>query len=157
MPHKTVTSADQSIREKFVSNVDNSPPSPKNAIRRFFEGMPHMLSHRPYPKPLPESVAPWHCYILDSGHSILCLMAEMKPSSQRRGNALEIPEVKSLLQSYNLEDVLSGSSSDIEGWLVPVSVKGVLRNYRIERGYVVANVDFDEILGVVEDKEDYEY
>lgn len=85
-----------------------------------------------YPQAMPPNIAPWYCYTVDGGHSILGLLAE---------HVTDWP-------------------SDPNGYLVPIPVKSVLRGYRIEHGYVIAtssDVRYDQNLGLIVPQEDNEY
>jgi len=75
---------------------------------------------RPYPAPLPVELATWRVYLLDAGHSILCLLREHLPA------ALEDPA----------------------GYLIPVPVRTVRRGYAIERGFVVVDLAYDADIGL---------
>ncbi|MFF4756644.1 hypothetical protein ACWD5R_43285 [Streptomyces sp. NPDC002514] len=45
--------------------------SPQTIVRRTLSGL---LLARPYPGELPAELAPWHCYVKDSGHCLLVVL-----------------------------------------------------------------------------------
>lgn len=92
-----------------------------------------MAPGRTYPRPLPEEIAPWHCYTLDGGHSILVV-----------------------LDLGDLGD--KPSREQLETNLCPAPVKAVERaGWRVVDGYVVAKLPYDPQLGLVTDPDDDEY
>ena len=101
----------------------------KRLLNRYFKGAEHMRVRIPYPQPLPEELAPWHCYTRDGGHAILSVPLDFYYDTQRRN----------------------------EDCVVPVSVKTVLRRgYRILDGLVVVDVPYGP-WGVEQDEDDYEF
>lgn len=92
-----------------------------------------MVPGKSYPKPLPSELAPWYLYLSDSGHSLVCC-----------------------LKSYYKAE------GDLTPCLLPVSVKTVLRNYEILRGFIVvdeelAGCQYSSTIGLVQPQEDYEF
>lgn len=118
----------QSTR-KNAENVQKN--NPRQVIKDQFASIPHMLVDHPYHSPLPPDLAEWYCYIIDGGCSILCL-----------------------LECFADEAFATNS---VHNYMVPVCVKTVLRGYQMREGYVVVNVICDNLLGVVCDKDDYEF
>ncbi len=101
-------------------------------MRESLIGISRMVLDRPYPGQLPDELKPFHAYMCDGGHSILCI-----PNSLRE-NAL-------------------ASNEPLYGYEVPVPVRYVLEQpYTIEAGYVFVDVEYDPILGVVLDWDEYE-
>ena len=99
----------------------------QSVLNRYFNGTEHMRI--PYPQPLPEELAPWHCYTRDGGHAILCVPMDSYYDTQYRN----------------------------EDCVVPISVKAVLRRgYRMLDGFVVVDVPCGP-WGVVQDEDDCEY
>lgn len=86
-----------------------------------------------YPGTLPADLAPWHCYTVDGGHSILATIPLL----------------------------LTANPTDPDSFLVPIPVKSVLRGYELrEPGYVLAlspRISYDRNLGLVTPREDDEY
>lgn len=101
-------------------------------VERHFEGTGLLMKERRYPRPLPPELAQWYCYPADSGHSILCLLGS--GSGEAFGPGVDT------LQS-----------------LLPVPVKAVLRGYLIDRGFVVVDLPYDSVRGLVTDPADDEY
>lgn len=158
-PMKSSPSTNVSIDNANVveGNAGEITVNPQDVIRRFFSDIPHILSSKPYPKTLDRSLALWHCYTPDGGHSILALIAKSSPMMDSLESPFLLCDMQSVSVGYNLENILSGDHRDIEQWLVPVCVKTVLRGYRIQRGYVVVDLEYNEFLGVDVDEDDYEY
>lgn len=104
---------------------------PREVIAR---SLGHMVDFgRVYKRPLHEEIAPWHCYPLDGGHSILVVLDD---------------------------DTLGEAPSrkQIEDNLVPAPVKAVERaGWRMVGGFVVCKLPCDPELGLVTDPEDAEY
>jgi hypothetical protein len=90
-----------------------------------------VLAGHPYPGALPDELAPWHCYVVDSGHCILIAI----------GKADELP-----------------AAPEIESYLVPAPVKSVLRSrWTGLHGYVSADLPYDEVLGLLAEEGDEEF
>ncbi|MFI7415262.1 hypothetical protein ACIBU0_42180 [Streptomyces sp. NPDC049627] len=108
--------------------------SPQTIVRRTLAGL---LLDRPYPGELPAEVAPWHCYVKDSGHCLLVVLDPVEEGSKPS----------------------AGGPARVEEACVPVPVKAVLRaGWTIgEGGYVHTPVRYDHVLGVVTDPEDDEF
>ncbi|MFJ7054785.1 hypothetical protein ACIQU7_24045 [Streptomyces albidoflavus] len=122
------------VRSFVPSSEGGTATSPQQIIQRTLGGM---LLDRPYPGQLPAELAPWHCYMVDGGHSLLVVLAPLG-----EGN---LPT--------------AGGPARIEDGMVPVPVKAVLRaGWEItESGYVRASVPYDPDLGVVTDPDDDEF
>lgn len=94
---------------------------------------PYLKRPQPaYPMTLPADIAPWYCYTVDGGHSILAAIPVL----------------------------LTANPTKPDSFLVPIPVKSVLRGYRIEQGFVVATspaIGYDRNLGLVVPREDDEY
>lgn len=85
-----------------------------------------------YPRELPADIAPWHCYTIDGGHSILA----------------------------TIPTLLTANPTDPESFLVPIPVQSVLRGYELRNGYVLAldpRISYDRNLGLITPKDDDEY
>lgn len=118
-----------------IRNVDPDSMSPKDVILRHFADMPHILSTATYPIELPQALAPWHCHTDDGGHSILCLPSTMIEENKSERHLILPFDMDEGRTEYNVESILLGDNLDIERWLMPFTVKGVLRGYRVERVY----------------------
>jgi len=102
----------------------------QETINEVFVSMSHMLvREKSYPTPLPEEIRGWYFYVLDCGHSVLCLL------------------------SADWDIALSAPSD----YLTPIPVKTVLRGYRMQEGFVIVDVPYDPELGALPDEADSEY
>ncbi|MCK9324469.1 MAG: hypothetical protein M0P69_03140 [Bacteroidales bacterium] len=95
-------------------------------MRKSLQDIAHMVRKRTYPGALPEELKPYHAYLLDGGHAIMCV----------------------------LELHLAEASGQMDGYEVPVPVKYVLeKGYRFVGGYVIVEADYDSEIGLtVDDK-----
>ncbi|WP_431959395.1 hypothetical protein [Actinacidiphila sp. bgisy160] len=101
-------------------------PDPADLIDRFAMGQ---QEGHPYPGELPADIAPWHCYLLDGGHSLLVALGS-----------------------------LYAAGVDPGAFMVPAPVKTVLRaGYTFRDGYPVADLPYDPTLGLVTDPGDDEF
>ncbi|CAM5628467.1 hypothetical protein [Streptomyces griseomycini] len=88
---------------------------------------------RTYPRPLPDELAPWHCYVLDGGHSILAVLDD--------GSLGDAPPRQALLDR-----------------LVPAPVRAVERaGWRVVDGFVLSPLPYDPDIDLVVEKEDEEF
>ncbi len=102
---------------------------PQAIIRRSIPE--HMLVEgRSYPKPLPEDLEPWYCYLLDGGHSIAIITE----------------------QHYE-------PGIDPTRYLVPAPVKSVLRaGYEVSpEGLVVSDIPYSSEVGLLSGEDDDEF
>ena len=92
-----------------------------------------LVPGKPYPRPLPPALAPWHAYVGDSGHVIVALLAAAPPEP----------------------------GAPPEDALVAVPVRTVLRGWSLHaEGYVVVTTPaarYDPHLGLQTPPEDAEY
>ncbi len=94
-------------------------------MRKSLQDIPHMVRKRPYPGQLPDELKPYHYYLLDCGHSIMCIL------------------------ETHLEEAQKAGMDDYE---VPVPVKYVLeKGYRFAGGYVVVEAEYDSEIGLMVD------
>jgi len=99
-------------------------------MRKSLQDIAHMVQRRPYPGQLPAELKPYHYYILDSGHSIMCV----------------------------LEVHMEEAKGDMDNYEVPVPVKYVLeKGYRIVDGYIVIEAEYSPDIGLLVDDEYSEY
>lgn len=102
-------------------------------IERAFRDMPHMLFRdKTYHSQLPKEIADWYCYPIDSGHSILCLLA------------------------CHIGEAFS-PGTDPTDHLIPVPVKAVLRGYTVKDGFVVVDLPYSEEIGLEPEDSDDEF
>lgn len=93
-------------------------------MRKSLEDIAHMVQERPYPGQLPEELKPYHYYLLDSGHSIMCV----------------------------LEIHLRDAKGNMDDYEVPVPVKYVLeKGYRIVDQYIIVDAEYSKELGLIID------
>ncbi|KIF00911.1 hypothetical protein PL81_38475 [Streptomyces sp. RSD-27] len=109
----------------------NNGLDPREVIAR---SLGHMaVTGRRYGRELHADIAPWHCYTLDGGHSILVVLD--------LGDIGENPTRK-----------------ELEDRLCPAPVKSVERaGWRMLDGYVVSVLPYDPDLGLMTPEEDDEY
>lgn len=105
-------------------------------LRKSLEDIAHILKDIPYPKLLPKELIEYHYYLIDAGHSIMCV-----------------------LQCY-LEEAKKSNEFDL--YEVPVPVKYVLaQEYQFldtpNGKYVLINGEYDPKLGLIVDEKYYEY
>jgi hypothetical protein len=93
-------------------------------MRKSLEDIKHMVEMRFYPNPIPDELIPYHAYIRDCGHSIMCV----------------------------LECHLSETNGNYDDYELPVPVKYVLeKGYRIQNGYVIVDAEYNEEYGLMVD------
>ncbi len=91
-------------------------------MRKSLEDIKHMVRDIPYPAPLPADITNHQVYLIDSGHSIMCVLA----------------------QHWNSEAKVT--PDDYE---VPVPVKYVLeRGYRKHGDYIIVDAPYDRTFGL---------
>lgn len=97
-------------------------------MRKSLQDVAHMVSKRPYPGSLPAELEPYHYYIADGGHAIMCV-----------------------LECHLTE----GCMDDYE---IPVPVKYVVgKGYRFLDGYVVVEAKYELPYGLMVDEKYSEY
>ena len=100
-------------------------------MRKSLKDIAHMVQKQTYPGHLPEELKPYHYYILDAGHSIMCVM------------------------ETHMEKAQKTSMDDYE---VPVPVKYVLeKGYRFVGQYVVVSAGYSNEIGLLVDDKYSEY
>ena len=100
-------------------------------MRKSLQDIAHMVQNRPYPGHLPDELKPYHYYLLDCGHSIMCVL------------------------ETHLEEAQESGMDDYE---VPVSVKYVIKKgYRFVNGYVIVDAEYSSEVGLLVDDEYSEY
>lgn len=93
-------------------------------MRRSLKGIEHMVIPKLYAKPIPDELIPYHVYLKDCGHSILCVLE------------CHLPNAKGNYDNYEL----------------PVPVKYVLeKGYRMQDGYIIVDAEYDNFLGLMVD------
>ena len=95
-------------------------------MRKSLEDVKHMIRNKPYPNALPDKLAPFHAYVSDSGHCLMCIPAKFE------GTAF--------------------GASDPWGYEIPLPVKYVLETgYRQRGDYLIVEVPYDDTLGATVD------
>lgn len=92
-------------------------------MRKSLDDIPEMvLPDAKYPRPLPAELVPYYVYLLDCGHSIMCVLRQHLAAAQQEG-----------MDQY-------------EG---AVPVKYVLeKGYEMIGGYVIVDADYDPAYGL---------
>lgn len=100
-------------------------------MRKSLQDIAHRVGNRPYPGQLPEELRPYHYYLLDAGHSIMCVLETHLKEAQK---------------------------SNMDDYELPVPVKYVLeKGYWFVNGYVVVSADYDNEIGLLVDDKYTEY
>ncbi len=95
-------------------------------MRKSLQDIAHMVKKVPYPGVLPEELRPYHYYLLDCGHCIMCV----------------------------LEMHLEKAKGDMDNYELGVPVEYVLeKGYRFVNGYVVVDAPYNNEIGLdIDDK-----
>lgn len=106
------------------------PPVDPQAVISHALGQYRVLPTPPYPQELPPDLAPWHCYTVDGGHSIIIAV-----------------------MSYHTPE------AEPDDFLCPAPVRAVLRlGWTVNpEGYVVCDVAYDDVIGMITDPDDDEF
>ena len=100
-------------------------------MRKSLEDIQHMVNTVFYPGRIPADIISHHVYLLDAGHSIMCVLRK------------------------HWNDATKEDPNDYE---VPVPVKYVLEKcYQIEGDFVIVDAPYDSELGLDVSEEYYEY
>jgi hypothetical protein len=100
-------------------------------MRKSLNDIKHMIKEIQYKGVLPDELRPYHTYLVDSGHSIMCVL------------------------ECHLENAKNSSMDDYE---LPVPVKYVIENgYRIIDQYVIVHAEYDQFIGLTVDDKYTEY
>lgn len=129
----------------------------KIAIRRSLGTFDEMYRDTPYVRELPVELAPWHGYLLDAGHCIWSIPGKSVRTFTNSARSLVCDEHHIQAAAYDVNDVMSKNDLEIQEWLIPASVKSVLRGYKIVRGYVVNNLAYDPDIGLLQPDGDDEF
>ncbi|MCX4783878.1 MULTISPECIES: hypothetical protein [unclassified Streptomyces] len=89
----------------------------------------HGVPGRTYHSPLPDELAPWYLYEPSSGHSLAVMIESLWEPEADPNQELALAPVKLILRCP----------------------------WRIEGGWIVADIPYDEVLGVISEDEDDEY
>ena len=104
----------------------------RKKMRKSLIDIKHMVSERPYPGMLPDELKPYHAYISDSGHSLMCIPAKVEKDAF--------------------------DSSEPWGYELPLPVKYVLeKGYEKRDDYLIVDVPYDENIGAVVYDRYYEF
>ena len=97
-------------------------------MRKSLEDIKYMVKIELYPGNLPQDIISHHVYILDSGHSIMCVLEEC------------------------------WGKGDPDDYELPVPVRYVLeKGYRVDGDYVIVDAPYDQFMGLDVPDEYYEY
>lgn len=88
---------------------------------------------RTYPSPLPPELEKWYCYVGDAGHCILVVPLQ-------------------LIKERNPKSV-----AEYLNQTVPCPVKAVLRGWHLVDGFVVVDMPYEKIFGLIVPEEDDEF
>ena len=100
-------------------------------LRKSLQGIAHMASKKAYPGKLPPELEPYHYYIADGGHSVMCVLECHLKENQKNG-----------MDDYEL----------------PVPVKYVLeKGHRFINGFVIVGAKYGLPFGLIVDDKYYEY
>lgn len=100
-------------------------------MRKSLQDIIHMVRNVPYPKDLPDELKPYNYYVIDGGHSIMCVLEK------------HLKEIENI---------------DMDMHEVAVPVKYVLeKGYRFVDGYVVVEAPYDQSFGLEVEEGYYEY
>lgn len=100
-------------------------------MRKSLEDIMHMVSKKPYHKVMPKELEPYHYFLLDSGHCIMCVLER------------------------HLDEAKETCMDDYE---IPIPIKYVLeKGYRIINGYIIVDADYDDSFGLNVDVKYYEF
>ncbi|KQN96981.1 hypothetical protein [Paenibacillus sp. Leaf72] len=114
------------LQQAVLLNFTTFSKEGKKDIRPSLQAIKHGVSIRPYAG-LPEVLEPYHFYISENGHSIMCVLETHWP--------VDIPD----------------------DWEFPIPVKYVLsKGWRSENGYIIVEAPFHPTFGVTIDEEEYE-
>lgn len=96
-------------------------------LRKSLEDVKHMVEFRFYTNQhLPDELIPYHVYLKDTGHCIMCVLE------------CHLPEISDNYDDYEL----------------PVPVKYVLeKGYRMQDNYVIVDAEYDMDFGLLIDDE----
>ncbi|MFD7866049.1 hypothetical protein [Streptomyces sp. NPDC059783] len=89
----------------------------------------HGVPGRSYHSPLPDEVAPWYLYEPSSGHSLAVVIKSLWEPDADPNQELTLAPVKLVLR----------------------------RPWQIEGGWIVADIPYDEVLGIISEDDDDEY
>lgn len=129
----------ETIRQKMLADIDefiytrvkeDVRNDPQLRMRKSLQDIAHMVKNKPYPGQLPDELKPYHYYLLDAGHSIMCV----------------------------LETHLAEAQSNMDDYEVPVPIKYMMeKGYRFMDGYVVVEAEYSMEIGLIVDDKYYEY
>lgn len=100
-------------------------------MRKSLEDIKHMIKIVFYPNIIPNDIISHHVYLLDAGHSIMCVLR------------------------MHWDDAAKGDPNDYE---LPVPIKYVLeKGYQINGDYIIVDAPYDSELGLDVSDEYYEF
>ncbi|MET9403560.1 hypothetical protein [Kitasatospora sp. NPDC002965] len=123
------------LRSYGAGTVPALATTPETIVQRTLGRL--LLPHHPYPGNLPADLAPWHCYLADSGHCLLVMIDPMDKGSKTAA---------------------AHEDTTVADAFVPAPVKAVLRaGWRIEDGHIRTPMRYDIALGLLTDPDDDEF
>lgn len=118
-----------------ASTTEPTATTPDTVLSRILGG--RRVPGHPYPGTLPADLAPWHCYLPDTGHSLLVMLDPVDKGAK--------------------VDAAHEATVVVDAF-VPAPVKAVLRaGWRIKDGYIRTPLRYDMALGLLTDPGDDEY
>lgn len=100
-------------------------------MRKSLQDITHMVKNISYPGQLPDELKPYHYYIADQGHCVMCVL------------------------ECHLREARILNWDDYE---LPVPVKYILeKGYHKQGDYIIVNVPYDPNIGMVVDEKYYEF
>lgn len=138
--------------------MSNDKSWQKIAIIQSLGNLAGMYRNIQYGGALPVELEPWHGYVTDAGHCIWSIPGGTTQSLPHgAGNFLMPKESYAEAAAYDVNQLMLKSDKEIQSWLVPASVKSVLRGYKMVRGYVVCELLYDPDLGLIDEDDNEEY
>ena len=135
--------------------MSNDKSWQKIAILQSLGSIAGMYRDIQYSGSLPAELEPWHGYLTDAGHCIWSIPGGTTRSlPQGSGNFLMPEESYADVAAYDVTQLMLKGDKEIQSWLIPASVKSVLRGYKIVRGYVVCNLLYDADFGLIDVEDD---
>jgi hypothetical protein len=100
-------------------------------MRKSLKDIKHIVFKKPYDDIIPKELESYHYYIIDSGHSIMCIL------------------------ECHLKEAKEKGMDDYE---VPIPVKYVLENgWKVEGDYIIVDAPYELPYGVMIEEKYYEY
>lgn len=99
-------------------------------MRKSLNDIRHMVKNVPYPGKIPMEIMEHHVYLLDSGHSILCVLSQH----------------------------WKGPDTDHSDFEIPIPVRYVLeKGHQVRGDFIIVEASYDPDFGLDVDEQYYEY